>query len=77
MIERAANYGWPVVSHDKRRDGMMDPQVLYTPAIAPGSGSFYTGKVFPQFENNFFYGALRGQGIYRAMLNTDNKRIVA
>jgi glucose/arabinose dehydrogenase len=77
VIEKGANYGWPVVSHGTHRDGMIDPQILYTPAIAPASGMFYSADVFPQFKNNFLYGGLRGSGIYRAVVSADGKKVLS
>lgn len=77
VIARGENYGWPVVSHGKHRDGMIDPQIVHTPAIAPASGSFYSGNVFPQFTNNFLYGGLRGEGIYRAVVSEDGTKVLA
>jgi len=76
-IEKGANYGWPVVSHEKSQAGMIDPKVLYTPAVAPASGMFYSGDVFPQFANNFFFGGLRGTGLYRVVVSEDGKNVVS
>lgn len=77
IITKGANYGWPVVSHEKHGDGMIDPQIVYTPAIAPASGHFYTGDVFPQLKNNFLYGGLRGEGIYRAVVSEDGTKVIS
>lgn len=68
LIKAGANYGWPVVSHEKSAEGMIDPALVWTPAIAPASGMFYEGDLFPQFKNNFFFGGLRGTGIYKITL---------
>jgi glucose/arabinose dehydrogenase len=77
LIEPKQNYGWPVVSHEKHRDGMIDPLLVFTPAVAPASAFFYTGDVFPQFKNNFFFGGLKGEGIFRVILDSSNpKQIV-
>lgn len=70
LIKPGANYGWPVVSHEKSAEGMIDPVLVWTPAIAPASGMFYEGELFPQFKNNFLFGGLRGTGIYRIILET-------
>jgi glucose/arabinose dehydrogenase len=76
VIVKGGNYGWSVVSHGKHRDGMIDPLIVYTPAIAPGSGSFYTGDVFPQLKNSLLYGGLRGEGIYRAAISNDGTKVL-
>lgn len=71
-ISKGGNYGWPLVSHDKTKEGTVAPLVTYTPAEAPGSGMFYSGSVFPQFKNNFFFGALKGEGIMRIVLDEND-----
>jgi glucose/arabinose dehydrogenase len=49
--------------------------VEYSPAVAPASGMFYRGSLFPEFKNNFFFGALKGEAIIRLVL--DGRRVVA
>lgn len=71
QIMKGANYGWPVVSHENSREGMENPKLLFTPAEAPSGATFYSGKVFPQFKDNFFFAALRGAGIFRVVLSED------
>lgn len=66
------NYGWPLVSHDKKQSGLVDPLVVYTPAVAPASLLVYSGSVFPQFKHNLFFGGLVGTGIYRVVLDENN-----
>lgn len=63
LITAGSNYGWPVVSHQRSRAGMTDPLLLFTPAVAPASGMFYSGDVFPQLKNHYLIGLLRGEGI--------------
>jgi glucose/arabinose dehydrogenase len=36
---------------------------------------FYRGSAFPEFKNNFFFGALKGEAIIRLVL--DGKKIVS
>ncbi len=69
VIVKGSNYGWPVVSHDGHKDGMVDPVLVYTPAEAPASGMFYKSGVISQFKNNFFFGCLRGRGIIRVIVD--------
>lgn len=66
------NYGWPLVSHDDNLPGLIPPIIQFTPAEAPASGMFYTGELFPEFRLNFFFGALRGEGIVRLILDPDD-----
>ena len=69
IIERGKNYGWPVIHHRASHEGMESPVLEYTPACAPGSGTFYRGSQFPQFKGNFFFGCLVGQRIIRVVTN--------
>jgi glucose/arabinose dehydrogenase len=75
IVERGKNYGWPVVHHEQSRDAMMSPILLYTPAVAPASGMFYSGSAFPEFRGNYFFGCLRGRMIIRVVL--DGSRVVS
>jgi len=75
-IVKGGNYGWPLVSHDKTREGTVSPLVTYTPAEAPGSAMIYSGDVFPQFKNNLFFGALKGEGLMRIVLDENNPDVV-
>jgi len=72
LIQLGQNYGWPEVSHQRSRAGMIDPKLVFTPAEAPASALIYSGSVFPQFTNNLFFGALRGEGIVRIVLDPNN-----
>lgn len=74
IVERAANYGWPVVHHRESRPGMVSPVAEYTPAVAPASGMFYDGTAFPQFTGNYFFACLRGKCLIRLVM--DGRRIV-
>jgi glucose/arabinose dehydrogenase len=69
IVERAGNYGWPLIHHEQEREGLVSPLLEYTPAIAPASGMFYRGRAFPQFRGNFFFGCLRGERIIRVVLD--------
>lgn len=75
-IEEGANYGWPLVSHENTYEGTEAPLVLYTPAVAPASGMFYSSDVIPQFTNSFFFGGLRGQGLFRVVFDEKNPDVV-
>jgi glucose/arabinose dehydrogenase len=72
IIKKGLNYGWPIVSHERSLSGMEDPKLVFTPAEAPAGATFYTGDVFPQFKNNFFFTALRGAGVFRVVVNDEN-----
>lgn len=70
-IEKGANYGWPLVSHAKTREGTVAPVVVYTPAEAPASLLRYAGNGIPEFTNHFFFGALVGKGLVHLTPNGD------
>ena len=75
IVEKGKNYGWAKISHRMKREGMETPLMEYSPAIAPASGMFYRGSLFPVFKGNFFIGALKGQTIVRLVL--DGRRVVS
>lgn len=80
LIEPGQNYGWPVVTHsreysgglispEKSRPGLIDPKVVWTPAIAPSGLAFYNGSRFPQWQGNLFAGGLVSQDLRRIELD--------
>jgi len=75
-IIRGTNYGWPLVSHEKTREGTKAPLLVFTPAEAPASAAFVSSTKIPQFTNNFFFGGLRGEGIIRVVFDAANPDLV-
>jgi glucose/arabinose dehydrogenase len=77
------NYGWPIVTHGieysggtigdglKTRSGMADPIYIWTPVIAPGGMTFYTGDLFPAWKGNLLIGGLRAGAMVRLELDGD------
>lgn len=76
LIQAGQNYGWPIVSHQETKPEFVDPLIVYTPAEAPGSGMFYSGEDFPQFYGDYFFGALRGEGLFHLQLNQDQTAVL-
>ncbi len=74
IVERGKNYGWAEIWGNKTKDGMVAPLLEYTPACAPASGMFSSGKMFAEFKGNLFFGCLRGERIIRVVL--DDRRVV-
>jgi len=72
IIEAGKNYGWPIIHHREKKEGLESPFLEYTPALAPGGAVFYHGNRFPTFKDNFFFGCLRGERIERVVL-TDRR----
>jgi glucose/arabinose dehydrogenase len=80
IIERGANYGWPIVSFGRNYDGspvgegkqhaagMVDPIWHWTPSIAPSGMAFYTGDLFPAWKGSLFNGALKFEYLSRLTL---------
>jgi glucose/arabinose dehydrogenase len=83
LIQRGKNYGWPIITHGidypggkigdgiVAKDGLEQPVYYWDPVIAPSALAFYRGKLFPQWKNSLFVGALRGLGVYRLELKND------
>ncbi len=70
VLVPGGNYGWPVVSlgrtyqgpwHSSKfqQDGMIDPVVYWTPAIAVSGLAFYTGDRLAKWKGDLFVGGLR------------------
>jgi glucose/arabinose dehydrogenase len=79
IVERGKNYGWPTIHHNQTHAGM-ELSILPTisgssVAVAPASGAFYRGDLFPQYKNNFFFGCLVGKRIIRVVL--DGRRVIS
>lgn len=73
-VDAGENYGWPVATHsreysgglispEKSLPGMVDPQVIWTPSIAPSGLAVYTGDIFPEWQGDLFAGGLVSQDI--------------
>ncbi len=74
LIERATNYGWPLVSQGDNYDGvpiprhetrpdLRAPQLFWTPSVNPSSLHIYHGKAMPTWRGKALVGALGGQSI--------------
>lgn len=62
-IVPGGNYGWPLISHDESRAGMIDPVAMYDPSIAPGGITFYSGSLLPQFKDKLLVASLKGEAL--------------
>jgi glucose/arabinose dehydrogenase len=40
IIEPGKNYGWPIIHHREKKQGLESPFLEYTPAVAPASACF-------------------------------------
>jgi glucose/arabinose dehydrogenase len=67
LIEKGANYGWPVIEGDEVRGGMRPP-VVHSGADetwAPASLAYRGGSLF--------FGGLRGETLYEAVIRGDGQ----
>jgi glucose/arabinose dehydrogenase len=74
IIQKGANYGWPLVHHRDTLAGTVAPVLEYTPAVAPGGADFYRGSLFPGWEGDFIFTNLRGSCLIR--VDFDSGKIV-
>ncbi|MEQ8541531.1 MAG: PQQ-dependent sugar dehydrogenase [Coleofasciculus sp. D1-CHI-01] len=69
LVEAGENYGWPLVTHSREysggiisnqqsRPGMVDPKLIWTPAIAPSGLVIYDSDRVPQWQGDLFAGGL-------------------
>lgn len=69
-VEKGANYGWPVISYGvhysgekigegTHKEGMEQPAHYWDPSIAPSGMMIYSGKLWPEWEGDFFVGSLK------------------
>ena len=71
------NYGWPLVSHTESTPEAIDPLLVFTPAVAPASGVFYTGDKYPALQNAFLFGGLRGEGVFVIYLDESRQKVTS
>jgi glucose/arabinose dehydrogenase len=86
IIEKGANYGWPIATHGidytggrispfETHAGMREPLVYWTPSIAPGGVALYRGGLFPEWEGDLLVAVLGHAQLRR--IDLDNGRVVA
>ena len=75
VIRPGVNFGWPAISHDRTRDGMVSPLLQYTPSIGPAAATFYTGDLIPSLNGDLLVACLRGEGLLRVQL--DGQRVTS
>jgi len=79
LVQKGANYGWPLVSWGTHYDGadipdpptrpeFADAIAVWTPVIAPSGMVFYEGDRFPDFQGDALIGGLRAEGITRVTI---------
>lgn len=74
-IMPGTNYGWPVATHGmdyigarispfEAYPGMAEPDLFWTPSIAPSGLAFYTGDAFPDWQGDLLVGGLAIVGLH-------------
>ena len=70
LISAGKNYGWPVISYGinyngtiltelTAKEGMEQPNFYWKPSIAVCGLDFYSGDLFPKWQNKLLVGALK------------------
>ncbi|MFZ5655760.1 MAG: PQQ-dependent sugar dehydrogenase [Pseudomonadota bacterium] len=88
LIEKGANYGWPLVSNGSHYGGadipdhvtrpdLNPPEISWTPVIAPAGFVIYSGDRFPQWRGHGLIGGLASQALVRVEFHRDIAREVA
>lgn len=79
-IVAGENYGWPLVTYsreyfggeissERSRPGMVDPLIVWTPAIAPSGLMVYRGDRAPEWQGDLFAGGLVSKAIQHIQLD--------
>lgn len=82
LIERGANYGYPVVSNGDHYDGrdipdhdtrpeFRAPALWWTPVISPADMVIYRGEAFANWQDDALIAGLSSRGIVRVKLHAD------
>jgi glucose/arabinose dehydrogenase len=70
LIEKGKNYGFPIISYGREysgelinggltaREGLEQPVYFWTPSVAPSGMTFYSGKLFPEWQGNLFIATM-------------------
>lgn len=83
LIEKGANYGWPVITYGKEywgpsigtkeKAGMKQPLYYWVPSISPSGMMMYKGSAFPKFNGNLFLATLAGSHLHRVVTDKNRK----
>ncbi|QPC99499.1 PQQ-dependent sugar dehydrogenase [Qipengyuania soli] len=87
LVKKGQNYGWPVRSNGDNYDGsdipdhtaddgFAKPAVSWTPVIAPGNMTFYSGDLFPGLKGDLLIAGLSSEAIVRVRIDGESAREV-
>jgi len=76
LLEPGKNYGWPLVCYGQNYNGvpipspdtrpdLAKPVIYWTPVIASGGMTFYTGAMFPQWNGSLLISGLGSRSLSR------------
>ena len=85
LIEKGANYGYPIVSNGMHYDGepipdhdtrpeFEAPVISWTPVISPAGFIIYDGELFPEWQGSGFIGGLSSQALVRIEFEGESAR---
>lgn len=84
LIERGANYGYPIVSNGSHYDGRDIPDHSTRPefnapeitwdGVSPAGLIIYSGKLFPEWRGDAILGGLSGRNLVRVEINGNTAR---
>jgi glucose/arabinose dehydrogenase len=80
VSRKGKDYGWPTIAYGieyqggpitggvQQKEGMEQPRYYWDPVIAPSGMVFYTGRLFPAWQNSLFIGGLGSLNLVRLSL---------
>ena len=80
VARKGKDYGWPTIAYGieyqggpitggiQQQEGMEQPRYYWDPVIAPSGMVFYTGKLFPAWQNSLFIGGMGSTNLVRLTL---------
>ena len=83
VARKGKDYGWPTIAYGieyqggpitggiQQQAGMEQPVYYWDPNIAPSGMIFYTGKIFPAWQNSLFIGGLGSTNLVRLSVKGD------
>ncbi|MGR3493234.1 MAG: PQQ-dependent sugar dehydrogenase, partial [Shimia sp.] len=88
IIQRGANYGWPLASNGENYsgsdipdhtegDGFTGPLISWVPAISPAGLVIYEGDMFAEWEGDAIMGGLSSQALIRVDIEDGTAREAA
>jgi glucose/arabinose dehydrogenase len=85
LVQSGNNYGWPIITYGKnyngsiitdivRKDGMEQPAWYWKPSTAVCGIDFYSGDLFPKWNNKLLVGALKYEDV--RVLDIEKDRVM-